>query len=391
MGRSSMFFITYLPSQGCHAERSVSMIQSLKNRLEELTNAESSPQAVDRHLSNPENVSLTSAPERSRQTRNSTSIPGLETRSNGDVTGVAERPQLVESCPATSPVNDSALLEDGPVAAAQNESPSQWLEPRSFEKLMKPIDQAIDRKCNQARIAPTWPGEPASVTRSVATSCTCNRSLDTKQWCLPLRRHADELVAIYFSRAHRVYPILHQRTFMRQYERLWESGSSPTGTKMINCSGLCRQKSRGRLFPAMVHAVFALATLFESGPPELNARRADDFFRFAQKIDLLDVLDDEVGIELVQLGLLMGFYLQSTERFSKCWNITGLTIRMAQNMGLQLSLGEARKRGLLAPSATQLECEMQIRVWYGCVLLDRYVSEAHSKFTFLARSHSRWK
>lgn len=86
---------------------------------------------------------------------------------------------------------------------------------------------------------------------------------------------------------------------------------------------------------------------------------------------MLDILDYEVGIELVQLGLLMGFYLQSTERFSKCWNITGLTIRMAQNMGLQLSLSEARRKELFTIHATQLDCEIRIRVWYGCVLLDR--------------------
>ncbi|KAK3897730.1 fungal-specific transcription factor domain-containing protein [Staphylotrichum tortipilum] len=93
-----------------------------------------------------------------------------------------------------------------------------------------------------------------------------------------------------------------------------------------------------------------------------------------QQVDLLDIIDEEVGIELVQLLLLMGFYLQSTEKFSKCWNITGLAIRMAQNMGLQLSPADARRRSLLTVSPTQLESEMRVRVWYGCVLLDREIS-----------------
>ena len=82
----------------------------------------------------------------------------------------------------------------------------------------------------------------------------------------------------------------------------------------------------------------------------------------AQQVDLLDIIDDEMGIELVQLLLLMGFYLQSTERFSECWNITGLAICMAQNMGLQLNPHEARRKGLLTSCPTQLESKIRIRV-----------------------------
>lgn len=357
------------------------MIQSLRDRLEELTNAGLPPQALERHISTTENASLTWAPERGSQAGNSTSISGLEASNNGDATGIAGSSQLLGSPLAPSPLIDQATPKDVRVSATQSKPPAQLLEPCSFEKLMKPLDQAIYRKRKHDGTVQGLPVASAPAARALITNCTCSRSLDTKQWCLPLRRHADELVAIYFSRVHRVYPILHRRTFMRQYERLWESGQSSTETRITKCSGLCRQKSRGRLFPAMVHAVFALATLFESERPERNAKQADAFFCFAQKVDLFDILNDEVGIELVQLGLLMGFYLQSTEKFSKCWNITGLTIRMAQNMGLQLNLEEARQRGLLGPCTTQLEVEMQIRVWYGCVLLDRYVLNSFYMYT----------
>ena len=117
-----------------------------------------------------------------------------------------------------------------------------------------------------------------------------------------------------------------------------------------------------------------MASLFGPHDAEKNSARATTFFNQTQKLDLLDIIDEEVGIELVQLLLLMGFYLQSTEKFSKCWNITGLAIRMAQNMGLQLSVQDAKTRGLLTSQPTQLECEMRLRVWYGCVLLDREIS-----------------
>ncbi|KIW99737.1 uncharacterized protein Z518_11150 [Rhinocladiella mackenziei CBS 650.93] len=78
-----------------------------------------------------------------------------------------------------------------------------------------------------------------------------------------------------------------------------------------------------RLILSMVYLVLDLALLFGSDAHRMHTARADSYFSPTQEIDLLDILDNDVGIELVQLGILMGFHLQSTERFSKCWNITG--------------------------------------------------------------------
>ncbi|KAK4647013.1 uncharacterized protein QC761_121810 [Podospora bellae-mahoneyi] len=229
---------------------------------------------------------------------------------------------------------------------------------------------------------PSWIGPLPRITASPSNgiaapptpqACSCDRLLGVgaAAWSLPLRRHADELVDLYFHRVHRAYPILHQPTFMGQYRQLWEPSQTNTGT----CSGLCRQKSLVKTFPATVNAVFALASWFAPGPStEENKVRASGFFNMTQKFDLLEIIDEEVGIESVQLLLLMGFYLQSTERFSKCWNITGLAIRMAQNMSLHMSAHDARKKGLLLCCPSQLEEEMRVRVWYGCVLLDREIS-----------------
>ena len=230
---------------------------------------------------------------------------------------------------------------------------------------MRPISRAVSQQSN---VLPSPRSTSAIPRHLLATKCTCEHVLSTTKWSLPLRRVADGLIDTYFSRVQRIYPILHQRSFREQYQLLWESGS---GAVLAHCTGLCRKKNRCKLFAAMLQAIFALATLLRSGPPEENAAQADAFFRQAQGLDFLDILDDEVGLELVQLGLIMGFYLQGTERFSKCWNITGVTIRLAQNMGLHLSLAEARKRGLVLTRPTQLEYEMRSRVWYGCVILER--------------------
>ena len=319
-----------------------STIQSLRSRLEELEAAEAAssrnPDLGSGHNSEPRVPTQTSPSESGARERRDEPGPSLHQRM---ATTLPSPPEL---------------------------SPPGYPEPRSFEKLMRPISRAVNQQSN----ALPSPRSTSVISRHPPTAdCTCDRVLSATKWSLPLRRVADGLVDTYFSRVQRIYPILHQRSFREQYHLLWESSN---GAALAQCSGLCRKKNRCKLFAAMLQAIFALATLLGSGPPQENAAQADAFFRQAQGLDFLDILDDEVGLELVQLGLVMGFYLQGTERFSKCWNITGLTIRMAQNMGLHLSLVEARKRGLVLSRPTQLEYEMRSRVWYGCIILERYIS-----------------
>ncbi|KAH6698505.1 fungal-specific transcription factor domain-containing protein [Leptodontidium sp. MPI-SDFR-AT-0119] len=259
----------------------------------------------------------------------------------------------------------------------------QGNEPAGSVVMMRPIQRAIDQISSHASISPTAvPGSSTSpaVARVARPRCTCNQILYRTKWCLPLRSQADALVNAYFRHFHRIYPIIHQQTFRRQYNKLWETTGTDENTAHGNtCVGLCRQRSHGKVFPAILDVIFAMGTLFSATSPEKSAARAEHFFLRSQQLDLFDVLNDMIGIEFIQLGLIMGFFLQSTERFSKCYNITGMTIRMAQNMGLQLSVDEARQRRLLTTPLTQLESEMRARVWYGCVVLDREISMSYGQ------------
>lgn len=357
-----------------------SMIQNLRNRLEDLEKGEKTLTASEKHtLCHDDSIHTSTIPLNSQAVTN---ILDTSTQSNRPTRPPETALQITTgSVPSDQQefdnVDNGSRTSESPGFTTPNSHHAGGLELCGVERLMEPIDQAIDSRAG--RMKPTeatnWPVNPASrVPRcSSVNDCSCGLLLGASRCRLPLRQHADDLVALYFARVHRIYPIIHERTFRKQYEYLWQLKARTASTSSSDCCGICKEKSRGKTFPAMVHAVFAMASLFESESPEQDTQRADDYFRLVQEIDLLDILDHEVGIELVQLGLLMGFYLQSTERFSKCWNITGLTIRMAQNMGLQLSIGDARRRGLFHLHATQLECEMRIRVWYGCVLLDRYV------------------
>ncbi|KAK4205939.1 fungal-specific transcription factor domain-containing protein [Rhypophila decipiens] len=385
---SSCVYLAELQEKAWHHD----MIKTLRNRLSELERADQQRQERDEIQSNHDDTIIVNNQDGSPRESGpelELSVSGCNQPSNHGqmlarpASSIAQHGNAV-AVPAHS--HTQILTSSVPVNLAtpsgSASATSGGLEPGSVERLMRPIDQAIGGRSSDkddisipsiTRSIPAATGPESSNPRP---PCFCHQLLAAGEWSLPLRRQADDLVRLYFSRVHRMYPILHKPTFMKQYRQLWEPAATPSptppghGPPKDQCSGLCRQKSRDKTFPAMVNAVFALASLFASGPPEENSARAGSFFSQAQQIDLLDIIDEEVGIELVQLLLLMGFYLQSTERFSKCWNITGLAIRMAQNMGLQLSALDARRKGLLVSSPTQLESEMRVRVWYGCVLLD---------------------
>lgn len=61
----------------------------------------------------------------------------------------------------------------------------------------------------------------------------------------------------------------------------------------------------------------------------------------------------------------MSQYLQGTERSTQTWNIHGLAVKSAYQLGLH-------SKDALS-QYPPLEREMRVRTWYGCVILDRYI------------------
>jgi hypothetical protein len=61
----------------------------------------------------------------------------------------------------------------------------------------------------------------------------------------------------------------------------------------------------------------------------------------------------------------MGQYLQGSERSIETWNIHGLAVKAAYQLGLHSSD--------TLQQYPPLEREVRKRTWYGCVMLDREV------------------
>lgn len=175
---------------------------------------------------------------------------------------------------------------------------------------------------------------------------------------LPRRRVADEYLRSYWDFLHPVFPIVHRPTVMRQYEALW------TSNQEIETRSDRSLETEEITFLAIINLLFALGSkLSDSVAPPRRTEVADGFYQKSRRVYIFDILDS-TSLEAVQLLLLAGVYLQSSDHAERCWNVVGLAIRTAQSFGLHT---EANLPMLPSPAVL----EMRRRIWHNCVSLDR--------------------
>ena len=344
------------------------MVRTLKARLEELEGPEMSPASLLN--------SNASRVQHSGAARTNASRTDLRPDSHVVNANPSKRvcTQSTDTRYGGQNVQELQPLPDYPSAdldKPQTPTSLGGIVPATLGTWIKPFDQPSDQTGHDFNLTKS---RPAGVTAPSASDqrCSCIEVLDTFSWDMPLRRQADAFVEVYFGRHNRMFPVVHQPTFMRQYEWLWTSTSGGTwSSRSQPCMGFCRRQGHLQLFLALVNVVFALGALFMEDASKHNIDKAETFVSKVWQTDLLTTLTDGPGLEPVQLGLLMSLFLQSTEKFSKCWNILGLTVRIAQSKGLHLDIGEACAHGLSKKSDfSQLQCELRARLWCTCLLLD---------------------
>lgn len=118
------------------------------------------------------------------------------------------------------------------------------------------------------------------------------------------------------------------------------------------------------IFASTLNLIFSIGCQFShSVAPQHKVAIADDFYQRSRKIFVYDMLDS-ISVSLVQMLVLTGVYLQSTQYASRCWNVIGLAIRTAQSLGLHLDMTKTRPE-------SQVNREMRRRIWHSCVVMDK--------------------
>lgn len=181
----------------------------------------------------------------------------------------------------------------------------------------------------------------------------------------------DGLVVHFFSDTGALFPFVHGPSFMETYERVKKKNF---------------RKSR-RSWLGLLNAILTMATVTSASwnvTATDRAAKAEVFYKRAKALCLDQMLHNaslETGESVnsvrilfvpiftdptstsVQAMLLMSQYLQGTHRSTTTWNIHGLAVKAAFQLGLHTTSS--------SKIYSELEREIRLRTWYGCIMLDR--------------------
>jgi hypothetical protein len=196
---------------------------------------------------------------------------------------------------------------------------------------------------------------PAAPLQHASPAMEAVRRIDESQTVFPRRQISDSYVNSFWEFVHPVFPILDKVAFMTRYEHIWSSQpENEAGQDQVD----------EVIFLSTLNLVFALGCQFcKSVAAERRMIVANEFYQRSRKVFVYDILDIS-SLPGLQMLLLTGVYLQSTEYAERCWNSIGLAIRTAQNLGLHSEALNRRHETILAR-------EVRRRIWHVCVTLDR--------------------
>ncbi|KAJ5279909.1 transcriptional regulatory protein GAL4 [Penicillium angulare] len=171
-------------------------------------------------------------------------------------------------------------------------------------------------------------------------------------FALPSEQRTWHLVQIYFEKTGQLLPFIHESSFCETYFRMKEDNF----------------KRVRRTWLGLLNIILAIATsLHTEGDLPAGQRIQESDIHFQRANGLCDKDSKRnASLEMVQYLLVLGQYLQGTQKSVQAWTTHGLAISAAFQLGLHSP--EANRR------FSPVESEIRKRTWYGCILLDRTLS-----------------
>jgi hypothetical protein len=186
---------------------------------------------------------------------------------------------------------------------------------------------------------------------------------------LPSPEETLQLIRRYFYDTGLLFPYIYPPAFIETYHQFQNNA-----------------KKVRRTWLGLLHIMLAMAKVTAVStctPAEMRIKESTVYYRQALKLcrggnstrdDFggwwvgvpCPFLATAINIHVVQYLLLMGQYLQGTQKSVQAWTVHGLAVKAA----LQLGLHSKDASQAFSP----LEREIRKRTWFGCVVLDRYVS-----------------
>ncbi|OAP63435.1 hypothetical protein AYL99_02662 [Fonsecaea erecta] len=280
------------------------------------------------------------------------------------------------ACLREESLEDAETVEDpidamGAVTFAQEED-CAFFGPSSNIAFLRHVSRAVARLTHDPEPWKPSPAEHHSVgftggfinTSGPASPVPTPRDSPHEQvniYALPPDSVARELLNWYFSNTGLLFPYIHEQSFMATFEQA------------------SKDKFKGvrRIWLALLNIVFAHAMVHARentttpGSVDSTAAKAsaesEIYFRRASGLFNEKITNGTgTSVEVVQFLLLMGQYLQGTQKSVQTWKTHGLAVRAAFQIGLHSSD--------LARVFPPLDQEVRKRTWFGCIMLDRTLS-----------------
>ncbi|EIW80084.1 hypothetical protein CONPUDRAFT_58526 [Coniophora puteana RWD-64-598 SS2] len=225
--------------------------------------------------------------------------------------------------------------------------------------------------------ARVWPPLPPGARDSSTT-----RSEVPEDDKLPSPQLQEHLLELYFTYVHPVFPVLNKAAFFEAFRheyghfRLSSPGSPASDGQARSPSSIIH---RPRRVPALLllsmYAVAARYSPSTFAPPQEAASMwtaGDDYLNNAKVI--LDSSYASSRPTTCQALLLMGFREIGIGAMAQAWAYVGMAVRMAQDLGMHRCADGWARVGLGGRLFSEMEIQERRRIWYGCVMLDKYVS-----------------
>lgn len=209
---------------------------------------------------------------------------------------------------------------------------------------------------------------------------------------LPDAATQERLLEIYFAYVHPALPILHKKSFLEElcviYLAIFLDVAATSFCYSRNAIRQCgnsfnppcpAQFGRGRLHisPLLLLAIFSVAARYTSThdsdkPPSESAMWTAGDVYLGEAKRLLDLSYSSSRPATCQALLLMGYREIGIGAMAQAWLYIGMAIRMAQDLGLHKNADQWTQGGVSL--FTSVELQERRRIWYACVIMDKYVS-----------------
>ncbi|CAE6433276.1 unnamed protein product [Rhizoctonia solani] len=175
---------------------------------------------------------------------------------------------------------------------------------------------------------------------------------------LPSREQQEKLLKLYFAYVHPVLPVIHQEVFWQD----WKASADPSAPSSF------------RIPTLLLLSIYAVAARYDASrrPPRAGTMwAAGDNYLEAAKV-LLNRSYASSKASTCQALLLLSYREIGIGAMAQAWLYVGMSVRMAQDLGLHRSIDKWQAAGANTFSAAEKQTRRCI--WFGCVVMDKYVS-----------------